>query len=52
MSFDHFDLDGLGFLVSSMTSGSGFPDPPGRGFDRDIPYRAECSKVSHSLHII
>ena len=52
MSFDHADLEGLVFLVSSIPSGfytlsasssTVFPD-------RDI--RVECSEVSHSLHVV
>ena len=52
-------LQGLDFLVSSIPSGSynlsvsspmEFPEPYEEGFDRDIMFRAECSKVLHSLH--
>ena len=52
-------LEGLVFLVSSIPSGSytltassstEFPEPSGGGFDLDIPFRTEYSKVSHSLH--
>ena len=46
------------FLVSSIPSGSynlstssspGFPELWWEGFDGDIPFRTECSKVSHCL---
>jgi hypothetical protein len=45
-------------LWNSWTNGciyfpfKGFSEPWVEGCDRDIPFRAECSKVSHSLHII
>ena len=47
------------FLVSSILSGSywlsasssaGFPEPRGEDFAGDILFRAECTKVSLSLH--
>jgi hypothetical protein len=41
-------------LSSSMISSSSsteFSEPLGEGFDTEIPFRTECSKVSHSLHI-
>lgn len=32
------------------SSSSGFPEPCREGIDGDIPFKAECSKLSHSLH--
>ena len=29
-----------------------FLEPQGEEFDDDIPFRAECSKISHSLYIV
>ena len=52
-------LEGLISLLSSFYSGTyhlcasspaEFPDPRGGEFDGDIPFRIECSKVSHSAH--
>ena len=54
-------LEDLVSLVSSIPSGSynlsassssGVPEPRGEEFDGDIPFRAECSKVAHSLYIV
>lgn len=51
------DLEGLIFLVSFIFSGSytfsasssaKFPESYKEGFDGDIPFRVECSKVSLS----
>ena len=59
MNFDHVDLDGLVFFLSSILSGSytlskfsstGLSEPLGEGLDVDISISAECSEVSHSLH--
>jgi hypothetical protein len=61
MSFAHVGLEFLVFLVFFIPSGSDtlsaassawFPEPQEKGFDGDIPFRVECSKVSHSLHNI
>lgn len=54
-----FGLESLIFLVFSIPTGfysqsdfssAEFPDPWEEGFDRNIPFRTECSKVSHPLH--
>lgn len=48
------DLQSLDLLVSYIPSSShtsffkGFLEPQKEGFDADIPFRAEYSKVSHS----
>ena len=34
----------------SSSKSTGFTELWGEGFDGDIPFRAECSEVSHSLH--
>ena len=61
VSFDHADLGDLDFFVSSIPSGPytltassyiGFSESRGEGFDKDITFKAECSKVSHSLNNI
>jgi hypothetical protein len=48
-------------LVSSIFSGSydrfassssGFPEPWGKGLDRDIRFKAKYCKVFHSLYIV
>lgn len=39
------------FYTLSASFSTGFPEPRGDWFDRDTPFRAECLKVSHSLHI-
>lgn len=52
-------LGGLISLVSSISpalslpvsSSSGLPEPLGEGFDEEIPFRSECVKVSHALHV-
>lgn len=58
MSFAHVDLEDLDLLVSSIPSdyytvsasySVGFSDLRREGFDRDIPFMAERSKVCHSL---
>ena len=55
-SFDHVDLEGLAFLVSSIPlahsipSSMRLPEPWGEGLDGDIPFRAQCSQTSHRLH--
>ena len=36
------------YKLSTLTSAR-FSEPEREGFDGDIPFRAECSKVSHSL---
>jgi hypothetical protein len=36
----------------SAASSTEFPELRGAGLDGDIPFMAECSKVSHSLHIV
>lgn len=54
-------LEGLVFLVFTIPSASqnlsdsscmGFPEPWGDEFDRFIPFRTSCSKVSPSLHTV
>ena len=61
MCISPVDLKGLVFNVSSIPSVSyilsvstsaGFPDSRGDRFDGDISmaFRAECSKISHSLY--
>ena len=52
-------LEALGSLVSSVSSGSyilSFPflrvEPRGEGFDGDILFRAECSKIFHSAYFL
>lgn len=61
MSVEHADLEGIAILVSLIHSGSftlyspsftGFPEPTEEGFKGYISYRAESSKVSHSLHSV
>lgn len=57
VSFIRVGLEDLDFLVthplwllnSLCLLIWGFPDPWGEGSDGDIPFRVECSKVSHSL---
>lgn len=59
-SFAHADLEGLVCLVSSILSGlysfhllfHRVPWAWGEGFDRDIQFRTESSKLPHPLHII
>lgn len=41
-----------GSFTLSSSSFTGFPEPPEEGFRGYISYRAECSKVSHSLHSV
>ena len=41
-----------GSYTLSTSSSSGLPELYGERFDGDIPFRTECSKVSHSLHIV
>ena len=56
MSFDPVDLDGLVFkclpsyLALRLCSSVGFSEPQGEGLGKDITFRAECPKVSLSLH--
>ena len=61
LSVLHVDLEALFSwcplppLAPTLFSASllqGFPKPQGEAFDRDVPLKAECSKVSHSLHIV
>jgi hypothetical protein len=56
-SFNYLDLEDLAFLLSSIPFGSyilsdsfliSFPDFWGEGFDEDILFRAECSKIPFS----
>lgn len=53
------DLEDLVFSVSPIFSDSSIPstfrspwfhDPFREGFDRDVPFRVDCSKVPYSLH--
>ena len=55
-----FDHVGFVFLVSSVSSDSyilspssstRLPESSGEEYNRDIPFRVERPKVSHSLHI-
>lgn len=58
MCIDLVDLKGLIFLMSfiscsyilSALSSTAFPEPWMKGFDGDIPFKAESSMVSDSLH--
>jgi hypothetical protein len=61
MGIHTVDLEDLAFLVSSIASGpytfsvssfTGFPEPLWEGIDGDIPFRVECSKVSHSAYCL
>jgi hypothetical protein len=58
IGFVHVDIEGLVFLMSSISSGSctlstslfsGFSKNRGEGFDGDIAFRVECSNVSLSI---
>jgi hypothetical protein len=51
MSFAHVPLEGLVCLglTLSFSFSAGFPELRGEEFDGDIPFRAECPKVSHSV---
>ena len=41
-----------GSYTSFAYSSKGFLEVSGEGFDEGLPLKAECSKVSHYLHII
>ena len=58
LHINHADLEGLVFLVSSHPTGfcslssfssKGLPECLGKESDGNIPFKAECSKSSHSL---
>ena len=38
-------FDSPWLLLTSASSSLRFPEPRGKGFERDIPFRAECSAV-------